>query len=93
LSILFPIGTKPDETRYHKTPFTRASVNKDGRVVYEWIVENGSPSKGYTFGASFPKKYVKEVIKVSAFEKVLKSFGALIGSFLKFFLQIFPVVL
>jgi hypothetical protein len=87
---LFPIGAKPDEVRYHQTPFTRASVNKDGRVLYEWIVENGSPSKGYTFGASFPKKYVKEVIKVSAFEKVLKAFGALIGSFLKFFFANIP---
>jgi len=78
---IFPKGVKPEEPRYHSTKFTEAFKDKNGRVVYRWMIENASPSQGYTFGASFPKKYVKEVVTVSAAEKMLSAFFAVVGSF------------
>jgi hypothetical protein len=60
---VFPEGVKPEEPRYHSAPFTSANVNEKGRVVYQWIIEQASPSTGYPFGASFPKKYVTHVAK------------------------------
>ncbi len=87
---IFPEGVKPEEVRYHKKPFTEAFVDKDGRVIYRWIIENASPSQGYTFGASFPKKYVKEVVRVTAGQKLLNSFLALIGSFFNFIFSNLP---
>lgn len=78
---IFPKGVKIEDVRYHQNPFTEVFVDKEGRVVYRWIVENASPSYGYTFGASFPKKYVKEIVKITAGEKLLSSFLAIINSF------------
>ncbi|MCX7830468.1 MAG: DUF2207 domain-containing protein, partial [Acidobacteria bacterium] len=77
---IFPKGVRSEEPRYHNTPYTEALVGKDGRVIYRWLIENASPSQGYTFGASFPKKYVKEVVTISAAEKLLNSFLGLISS-------------
>ncbi|MFB3851729.1 MAG: hypothetical protein ACE14Q_07395 [Acidobacteriota bacterium] len=87
---IFPKGVKPQEPRYHKTPFTEAFVDKEGRVVYRWIIESASPSQGYTFGASFPKKYVAEVVKVSYAEKMLKAFLAVVGSFFQMIFSNLP---
>jgi hypothetical protein len=52
-----PPGVTPDEPRYHQEEFTDAYV-EDGRVVYSWVKEDASADRQYTFGASFPQKYL-----------------------------------
>jgi hypothetical protein len=73
LSIYFPPGVQPDETRYHDQQFTEADI-VDGRPVMTWIVEQARPDQQYQFGVSFPKKYVKEVYTEPALD-----FGKMIG--------------
>ena len=87
---IFPKGVKPEEPRYHSKKFTDAFIDKEGRVVYRWIIEDASPSEGYTFGASFPKKYVKNVVTVSFSEKIFKGFLGLISSFIKLIFDFLP---
>lgn len=60
VTIYFPPGVQPDETRYHDQEFTEAAV-LDGRPVMTWINEQARPDRQYQFGVSFPKKYVREV--------------------------------
>ncbi len=60
VTIYFPPGVQPDETRYHDTEFTEATV-LDGRPVMTWIDEQARPDRQYQFGVSFPKKYVRQV--------------------------------
>jgi hypothetical protein len=74
----FPPGVTSDEPRYHDQAFTNAYFEND-RVVYSWVNESASGSKQYTFGASFPKKYVAEgvVQKAPAFTI---NFGAICSS-------------
>ena len=64
----FPPGVTSEEPRYHDQEFTDAYF-EDDRVVYTWVNESASGSKQYTFGASFPKKYLAEgvVQKAPAF--------------------------
>lgn len=81
---IFPKGVKPDEPRYHNLRFNKAFINNEGRVVYQWVIDNASPSQGYTFGASFPKKYVKSVVKISLFQKLWASFFAVVESLGKY---------
>ncbi len=57
---VFPAGVGPDDPRYHGTRFTSAAV-ENGRVVYTWDISNASPSKAYTFGASFPARVMQKV--------------------------------
>ncbi len=59
-SLVMPEGVKPDEGRYHRTPFTSSGI-KDNRVVYTWSNPQAKPYQQYTFGASFPKRYVDSV--------------------------------
>jgi hypothetical protein len=54
-----PPGVQPDEPRYHDREFTEAYV-EEGRVVYDWVLEDARPSREYVFGASFPKTYLVE---------------------------------
>ena len=58
---VFPEGVTRDEARYHQTPFIRAWVDSSDRVVYLFRVFEASPSTRYTFGASFPRRYVTKV--------------------------------
>ncbi len=60
-----PPGVQPDEPRYHDREFTDAYV-EEGRVVYEWVLEDASPSREYVFGASFPKQYLAEGVVQTA---------------------------
>jgi hypothetical protein len=57
VQFFFPPGVTSEEPRYHKTPFTSASV-QDGRVVYTWVDDSANGSTKYVFGASFPQKYL-----------------------------------
>lgn len=59
----FPMGVTPDEPHWHAAPAgwqTQPITGYDdqGRIIYTWRNNNASPSIQYTFGASFPKKYV-----------------------------------
>jgi hypothetical protein len=60
-----PPGVQSDEPRYHDREFTEAYV-EEGRVVYDWVLEDASPSKEYRFGASFPKQYLAEGVVQAA---------------------------
>ncbi len=59
----FPPGVQPDEPRWHQSPSEWASEPATGldsqeRIIYTWSNSAASGSRQYTFGASFPKKYV-----------------------------------
>ncbi|MBN1572084.1 MAG: hypothetical protein JW984_02690 [Deltaproteobacteria bacterium] len=64
LSVHFPKGVTPDETRYHegggKRKFDSTRFDEDGRIVFTWINGSASPSTQYKFGVSFPSMYVAE---------------------------------
>jgi hypothetical protein len=59
-----PPGVQPDEPKYHQAPSgwpsdaPATSLDQDGRVLYEWNNPNANAYTAYTFGASFPAKYV-----------------------------------
>lgn len=60
-----PPGVQPDEPRWHDAPAgfpsePQTGIDAEGRVTYTWSNPNASPSRQYTFGASFPKTYVPE---------------------------------
>jgi hypothetical protein len=74
----FPPGVGPDEPRYHDREFTEAYV-EEGRVVYDWVLEDASPSQEYVFGASFPKQYLAEGV-VQATPAFSINFGACCSS-------------
>ncbi len=63
-----PPGVTSEEPRYHDVPFTSATF-QDDRVVYTWVKEDARGDQQYTFGVSFPKKYLAEgvVQKAPAF--------------------------
>ncbi len=70
-----PPGMTEDEPRYHKTEFTSARF-EDDRVVYTWSKADAQGDKQYTFGASFPQKYLAAgvVQKAPAFNLNLSGF-------------------
>jgi hypothetical protein len=58
-----PPGVQPEEPRWHAAPSgfpsePQAGFDSDGRITYTWSNPNASPSRQYTFGASFPKTYI-----------------------------------
>lgn len=60
-----PTGVKADEPRYHTTQggwpgLSEPAIGKDndGRVTYSWKSIDANGSSQYTFGASFPSKYI-----------------------------------
>ena len=58
-----PPGVQPSEPRWHSAPSgfpsePQTGIDEQGRVTYTWRNPNASGSRQYTFGASFPKKYV-----------------------------------
>jgi hypothetical protein len=75
----FPPGVGPEETIYHYRQYDSYSHDKDGRIVFTFTEPSGSPSSQYTYGVSFPSKYVKTV-----FEPYRPSFGV---KLLKFFFE------
>ncbi len=60
VSVYFPPGVGPDETRYHENQFTEVRQEGDTWVM-TWIDSRASPDSQYTFGVSFPRKYVDVV--------------------------------
>jgi len=57
VSFVFPAGVTNEETKYHYRQFDE--VDKEGeRIVFTWREPQASPSKQYTFGVGFPKRYV-----------------------------------
>ncbi len=58
-----PPGVQSDEPRWHSAPSgfpsqPQTSFDAQGRITYTWQNPNADGSTQYTFGASFPKKYV-----------------------------------
>ncbi|PIE52713.1 hypothetical protein CSA37_05660 [Candidatus Fermentibacteria bacterium] len=58
LRIVFPEGAEPSAVRYHEVPFTFSSVDKAGRVVYEWH-ETRRVDSPFQAGVSFPDDLVE----------------------------------
>ncbi len=66
LTVIFhlPPGVQPEEPRYHKPQSFPgvdepvAGIDEQGRITYTWSSEDANAHTQYTFGASFPKKYV-----------------------------------
>lgn len=73
-----PPGIQSEEPRWHASPGNwpqeapDTGLDEDGRVLYTWHHPAASPSRGYTFGASFPSNYVPEetVIAPTVSERV-----------------------
>ncbi|MFQ5905822.1 MAG: hypothetical protein ACE5JA_04540 [bacterium] len=59
VSFHFPKGVKPDETKWHQRPFDSHSRDEEDRIVFTWVNHSASPSRQYTYGVSFAKKYVE----------------------------------
>ncbi len=58
-----PPGVQSDEPRWHSAPAgfpsePQTGFDPQGRITYTWQNPNANGSTQYTFGASFPKKYV-----------------------------------
>jgi Fe-S cluster assembly iron-binding protein IscA len=71
----FPPGVQSEEPRWHVSPSGWASepqtgVDDQGRMIYIWSNAQASASSQYSFGASFPAKYVpaSAIVKPSFFE-------------------------
>ncbi len=60
VSIYFPPGVQPDETRYHDQEFTEAHIEGD-RPVMTWVIPDARADRQYQFGVSFPQKYVSQI--------------------------------
>ncbi|NIS62493.1 MAG: hypothetical protein GTO13_17865, partial [Proteobacteria bacterium] len=60
VTIYFPPGVGPDETRYHRKKFTEARMEGDTPVM-TWTNSRAQPDRQYMFGVSFPKRYVSRV--------------------------------
>ena len=58
-NFVFPPGVQKDEPRYHEKEFTESWFDTtDNTPVYRWVLQDASPDQQYTFGSSFPAKYV-----------------------------------
>lgn len=60
-----PPGVQPEEPRWHSAPAgfndpPETGFDDQGRITYTWRNPNAQPDGKYTFGASFPAKYVPE---------------------------------
>jgi hypothetical protein len=86
LTMYFPPGVQPDETRYHDLAFTESYVEGD-RPVMVWVNAEARADQQYQFGVSFPKKYVREVYSPPSFDfggAIIGLIGALFGTLLPF---------
>jgi len=54
----FPPGVTSEEPRYHNVQYSAAGLDDQGRVYYTWVNNSALGSQAYTFGASFPQKYL-----------------------------------
>ncbi len=61
-----PEGVQPEEPRWHRSPSNwpqdqpDTALDEEGRVLYTWHNPAAAPDRQYTFGASFPRRYVAE---------------------------------
>lgn len=80
----FPPGMSAQEPRYHqKSGVPQIGTDSEGRVTYTWFNPEARGDTQYSFGASFPKKYVPaSAYQISLWEEL----GATIKSFLEDFL-------
>lgn len=58
-----PSGVQPNEPRWHSAPSgfpsePQTGFDSQGRITYTWRNPTADGGRQYTFGASFPKKYV-----------------------------------
>ncbi len=84
LSIYFPPGVQPDETKYHDQEFTQAYIDGD-RPVMIWAIPNARADQQYQFGVSFPQQYVREVYAdpgVDVVGAIMGLIGGLFGAFM-----------
>ena len=63
VTFFMPPGMQSDEPRWHDAPSGFPSTPQGGyddndRIYYRWHNPNGTASKAYQFGASFPRSYV-----------------------------------
>ena len=70
LTYHFPPGVQPDEPRWHSAPSGFSSepeggVDNDGRMTYTWRNPSADATRGYEFGASFPRQYINEAAIVT----------------------------
>ncbi len=64
LAIHLPPGIQPDQVVYQQVPFTSKALYQDHTVVvWEW--PNGTATKAYLVGVSFPQAGISNVIKQS----------------------------
>jgi hypothetical protein len=86
VSIYFPPGVQPNETRYHDQQFTEAYMEGD-RPVMVWRNAEAQADQQYRFGVSFPKKYVSQVYSPPSFDwagAIAGLIGSLFGTLLPF---------
>lgn len=93
VSFHFPAGVKPDETKWHQKEFDAHSLDDEGRIVFTWIDGSASPSRQYTYGVSFPKKYVEPgaIVKKKAVRR--RSVFDVIGSFFPFLIPLIIIMI
>lgn len=65
LTVVFhlPPGVQPEEPRWHASPSgfpdePETGFDADGRIIYAWRNPSANAYTQYTFGASFPRKYI-----------------------------------
>ncbi|HEY73152.1 MAG: hypothetical protein DRJ03_04535 [Chloroflexi bacterium] len=81
-----PEGVQPEEPRWHRSPSgwpqdqPETALDDDGRVVYIWHNPSAAPDRQYTFGASFPRRYVAEDAVQEGPSALELIFGAIFGA-------------
>jgi hypothetical protein len=92
-NFVFPPGVQADEPRYHEKEFTDSWFDTtDNTPVYRWVLESAEPDEQYTFGASFPSKYVSAAAITRPKPLLLRIVGGILGviwGIIKFFLSSF----
>jgi hypothetical protein len=92
-NFVFPPGVQADEPRYHENEFTEAWYDTvDNTPVYRWVMGTANPDEQYTFGASFPAKYVSPGAVTKPAPLLFRIIGGFFGflwGIVKFFLNSF----
>lgn len=86
-----PPGVQPEEPRWHSAPSGFPSepetfLDEQGRVVYRWRNPAADASRQYTFGASFPAKYVPDsaIVRTNFLTGIVNLIGGMIALFAGF---------
>jgi hypothetical protein len=89
-NLVFPPGVGPQETRYHRERFSESWTDTAGNtVVYRWVTEDARPDRQYTFGASFPARYVPPGSvrrQPPLWQRALAGLGRMLWGIIHFFL-------